>query len=930
MVYILGAEISLERELRVRDTLKIMGMYDSAYYFSMFITSLIVLIPSLIILCGILVATVFPSIDYSAFFWIFFQFAIACFPLPHISSLFVRSPSWAGFAAIGPLFLLAAIAILVSVVTTIPESDRIAASVVSLVGVQQAFDILCFFQANAYAEQATLRIDLTYRLPTGGAQAGSYSSMCLLAAPLYWMMYLYLEAVFPGEQGVPRRWHFIFTRPYRYCFSSRGSNTASPTRKALQLEFQDILANFEPAAEDAVCAVETRNLTKIFPALRRIDLPKVAVNNLSMKMYEGQILALLGHNSAGKSTTLSMLTGCLEPTSGTVLLRGPSGLQDTRSGRVPIGFCPQYDVLWPLLTVYETMCVYAQIKGLSLSEMDTAIAKMIESLEMTPKMHAPTGSLSGGQKRRLCVANALIGECKIVFLDEPTSGMDPFSRRALWKLIKEYQPGRCIVFTTHYMDEADILGDTVAVLSHGSLRVSGSPLFLKRRFGCGYTLSVLLPQIGTSDTQKSVDEVMTTVHKHVPSASIVMQEGQEVIINLSSESFTSFPPLLLSLDESRASSKIRDYGISLTSLDEVFMRIEDDGHTRPPPDAAVAEHNTVESVPVDLEAGDVGPEHAISSETAISELGESAPSRRRKTFDRAEKTYDFICSLDFVSPFNSSCRFGSDSMNVDKLKETYVPVRPPPGGASFWSQFYGLFVKRAITFKRDLSVAVISLILPIAIAVGAAAIMTQIPVLNCDKPSMIYSVPLSLDLSLLFGAKIPSTPYFLSPTDSKAMVATNFLVDPNPENVRRSFPAIPSSFAMSSSNLRESISTNRASIPGGLQTCCSDSTAASSGLNAYYNAVLLHSLPSTLTTAYSSLLARVNGGTISCQSWPLPKEDNEFFTPEAGRSVNGNLYGSMFLAVSVGIALGSLVVNPVCALMLATNSFLLAHPCTGC
>jgi hypothetical protein len=88
-------------------------------------------------------------------------------------------------------------------------------------------------------------------------------------------------------------------------------------------------------------------------------------------------------------------------------------------------------------------------------------------------------------------------------------------------------------------------------------------------------------------------------------------------------------------------------------------------------------------------------------------------------------------------------------------------------------------------------------------------------------------------------------------------------------------------------------------------------TASSSGLNAFYNAALLHSLPATLTTAYSSLLTQVNGGTINCQSWPLPKEDNDFFTPETGRSVNGNLYGIMFLAVSVGLGLGSLVVNPV-------------------
>jgi ATP-binding cassette subfamily A (ABC1) protein 3 len=231
--------------------------------------------------------------------------------------------------------------------------DRVGASLISLVGVQQTFDVLCTFQANAFESQDTVpTIDLTYSLPQGGSRAATYSNMCLLDAILYWILFLYLEAVFPGEQGVPRRWYFVFSEPYRRFFRSKGQQPVASPREPLGLEMdaQD-LANFEPAAEASVCAVETRNLTKIFPALRRIDQPKVAVNNLSMKMYEGQILALLGHNSAGKSTTLSMLTGCLEPTSGSVLLRGPSGLQDTRSGRVPIGFCPQYDVLWPSLTV---------------------------------------------------------------------------------------------------------------------------------------------------------------------------------------------------------------------------------------------------------------------------------------------------------------------------------------------------------------------------------------------------------------------------------------------------------------------------------------------------------------------------------------------------------------------------------------------------
>ena len=250
-------------------------------------------------------------------------------------------------------------------------------------------------------------------------------------------------------------------------------------------------------------------------------------------------------------------------------------------------------------------------------------------------------------------------------------------------------------------------------------------------------------------------------------------------------------------------------------------------------------------------------------------------------------------------------------MDVDKLKEIYVPVLPSPGGASFWSQFYGLFVKRAIAFKRDRSVVVISLILPIAIAIGSAAIMQQIPVLTCDKPSMIYSAPLSLDLTILYGAKIPSNPYSLFPLDPKTEESASFPVDPNPENVKGAYSAIPASFVTSDSNLLASIDANRRKIPGALQACCSSSSTASSGLNAFYNAALLHSLPATITTAYSSLLFQVNRGTISCRSWPLPKEDDEFFTPETGRSVNGNLFGSIFLAVSVGVALGSIVVNPV-------------------
>jgi ATP-binding cassette subfamily A (ABC1) protein 3 len=249
-------------------------------------------------------------------------------------------------------------------------------------------------------------------------------------------------------------------------------------------------------------------------------------------------------------------------------------------------------------------------------------------------------------------------------------------------------------------------------------------------------------------------------------------------------------------------------------------------------------------------------------------------------------------------------------MDIQKLKEAYEPVAPSPGGSSFFSQFYGLFVKRVIWFKRDHSVAVIGFVLPIMISIGAAAIMQQIPVLTCDNPAMLYSVPLTLDLFTLYGAKIPSSPYFLAPVNSKFLVATSFPVSPTSATVAMAYSSI-SSFPITDSNLLTSISANRGSIPGALNSCCSDLMASSSSLNAFYNAALLHSLPSTLTTAYSSLLFSKNGGTIICQSWPLPQPSSDFFTAETGKSINGNMFGNMILALALGTALGSLVVNPV-------------------
>uniref|UniRef100_A0A0N4Y0D4 ABC transporter domain-containing protein n=1 Tax=Nippostrongylus brasiliensis TaxID=27835 RepID=A0A0N4Y0D4_NIPBR len=180
--------------------------------------------------------------------------------------------------------------------------------------------------------------------------------------------------------------------------------------------------------------------------------------------------------------------------------------------RVQVGICPQHNVLFPALTVSEHLNFYATLKNgnQSKKEMAAASAEMIADLRLEGKRDAMASTLSGGMQRRLCIGIAFIGGSKIVILDEPTAGVDPFARRAIWDLILKYKENHTVILTTHFMDEAEILGDHVAILSEvmrllllylsikyyfvisikGSLKAFGTPMTLKEQHGNGYRLSV--------------------------------------------------------------------------------------------------------------------------------------------------------------------------------------------------------------------------------------------------------------------------------------------------------------------------------------------------------------------------------------------------------------------------------------------------------
>ena len=189
-----------------------------------------------------------------------------------------------------------------------------------------------------------------------------------------------------------------------------------------------------------------------------------AVKGLNVKMYSNQIFALLGHNGAGKSTTISILTGLIEKSEGSATVFDTDIFEEMGDVREFMGVCPQHDVLFDLLTPEEHLSIFYDFKGGDPEKKEDELRKMIKDVGLTIDKRKMAHTLSGGNKRKLSVSIALCGGSKFVLLDEPTSGMDLGARRYLWDMLMKYKKGRIVILTTHYMDEADVLGDRIGIL----------------------------------------------------------------------------------------------------------------------------------------------------------------------------------------------------------------------------------------------------------------------------------------------------------------------------------------------------------------------------------------------------------------------------------------------------------------------------------
>ncbi|XP_072219952.1 retinal-specific phospholipid-transporting ATPase ABCA4-like [Leuresthes tenuis] len=657
--------IVLEKELRLKETLKAMGVDNGVIWYTWFIDSFIIMTASTALLTTIIMGG--KVLNYSDSILVFFfllTFTVATITQCFLLSVFFNKANLAA-ACSGIIYFTLYLPHILCFAwqDRITKNMKMAASLLSPVAFGFGTEYL-----SRYEEQG---LGLQWNnIMTSPLEKDTYSFltsivMMVFDAVLYAFLAWYLDNVFPGQYGIGRPFYFPLQSSYwqRHtpshtemadqdleksepenqekdveggdtpetytCNGSASKKTCKHQSKREQLERereqlkrqednpnqeeeeqqQEAQLFFEPDPVDLMLGVEIQDMVKVYDGSIR-----PAVNCLNINFYEGQITSFLGHNGAGKTTTMSILTGLYPPTSGTAYINGRDIRTDIDIIRTSMGMCPQYNILFNHLTVEEHILFYSLLKGRTQEEAKREVEDMLVDLGLPHKRDDEAQNLSGGMQRKLSVAMAFVGGSKVVILDEPTSGVDPYSRRSIWDLLLKYRSGRTVILSTHHMDEADLLSDRIAIISKGQLYCCGSPLFLKNCFGVGFYLT-LVRRIkdlkkrenecdcasdcsctcsmctGYKDQSQNqfqqpdrvlegdVDSITSLIHHHVPDAKLIETIGQELTYLLPNKGFKhqAYASLFRELEETLSDMGLSSFGISDTSLEEIFIKVTADG-----------------------------------------------------------------------------------------------------------------------------------------------------------------------------------------------------------------------------------------------------------------------------------------------------------------------------------------------------------------
>jgi len=410
---------------------------------------------------------------------------------------------------------------------------------------------------------------------------------------------LYLDQVLPREFGVPKH-PLFFLQPIKDLFSSPSSSsfdtTITPdkrdekkkeeTRLLIDTEEQQLLGDDE-IDEDveaekqkiinrdydpAKTTIVINNLTKHYSGR-----PKPALDSLYLTIEKGETVALLGPNGAGKTTCISLLTGLYTPTSGTAIVAGMDIKHNMDYIHRVVGVCNQFDILWEDLDCVETLLFYTRLKGIPKTQEMAVVEKTLRDVNLFDVRHRLAKELSGGMKRRLSIAISITGNSQIVFLDEPTTGLDIATRRDLWVTINNLKKDRCMILTSHSMEEVEVLSNRIGIMSQGKLKCLGDQQRLKSKFGDGYGLKLNIDSNYIDSIGPNKNNPLEFIQEFSKDARFVESYSNSFMYRLGKDIKLSdlFEFMLLNKDKHH----VLESGISQTSLEDVFLKIAANDNT---------------------------------------------------------------------------------------------------------------------------------------------------------------------------------------------------------------------------------------------------------------------------------------------------------------------------------------------------------------
>ena len=605
ILYVL--KMVVEKESRAKEVMKIMGMGEGTYFLSYFVEYFIVNIIYAFAV-GYVSKLTFRFIPYMYLVLYLWLFGLNIFALAFFCQSFMDTTRLALIVSC----LIYCLMLFVSAAVyddNIKKTYKIIAALLPPVNLLLgAFTIGEFERMFFYFK--TKDVDKNYI---------NYSmSTCYIMFTVDFFIYLflgyYLQNVIPHEYGVAKPWYFLFLPSYWFgdCCKKKNSDLEyeakeekskkikTETKKVengqneeivtKKIEIQDMVSeesnnsifddnphkdNDDFQNEDIYRDKNKKNDVFMLRDVTKVyGDGKMACNSISFNLFRNEIFALLGRNGAGKTSLINVLIGMYDATSGKAIYKNKNILEESNMNefRNKLGICPQHDILFPKLTVREHLEMFCYFKGFDVEKIPEEVDNTLKDFRIHDIENVLAGTLSAGQRRKLSIAISVIGGSEVIFLDEPSSGMDITSRRNLWEILKKIIEKRIIILTTHYMEEASVLGNRIGIMAEGVLKCIGTPLFLIEKYGKFLSVNIYKDKNANNDeiidyfkskaegieTEILTQEILIRIPKNKPGT-------EEKNINI--QSFFS------ELDNNVKKLKIKNYSASMPTLEDVFLNI---------------------------------------------------------------------------------------------------------------------------------------------------------------------------------------------------------------------------------------------------------------------------------------------------------------------------------------------------------------------